>query len=172
MPVLIDGNNLLYAAREIPGLGKTDRHELCRIVGRWAARAQEEVGVVFDGTAPPLPVIERMRACGVEVTFSGGRTADDVIVAMIEAAPSAARCTVVSSDHAIKHAARYDRAMPISSQEFMRRVLQDDDGGPSRPGGAGDAPSPDVPEKPDGLSPEETDEWLKEFGEDGEAVSE
>jgi predicted RNA-binding protein with PIN domain len=162
MPVLIDGNNLLYAAREIAGLGKTDRHELCRIVGRWAARVGEEVGVVFDGPTPPPVVVQRMRACGVGVTFSGGRTADDVIVEMIEAAPSAAGYTVVSSDHAIKHAARYDRAAPVSSQAFIRKIVHDDDDAPS----GLPRPRPRASEKPEDPSPEETDEWLKEFGEE------
>jgi hypothetical protein len=140
------------------------------MLGQWAAREAVAVGVVFDGPAPPLAVQTRMRGCGVAVDFAGARTADDLIVELIEAAPSPAEYIVVSSDHAIQHAARYHRAEPIDSQDFMRRLLGGDDVAAPGPDDATQPDNSRDPEKPDTVSEAEVEEWLRRFG--GETNSE
>jgi len=158
VPVLIDGNNLLYAARDVPALRKIDRLGLCRLLGRWARAPAEEVAVVFDGPAASLTDLQQMRGCGVHVVFSGARSADDAIVDVLERTGKAGHYTVVSSDHAILHEARFHRATAIDSGAFLRDLLRVPAAGRSSP----DAPG--LPEKPERPDPSETDEWLRRLG--------
>lgn len=159
MPVLIDGNNLLFAARQFAALRMIERDQLCRFIGRWARERDTEVRVVFDGPSPPLAVVHRMRASGVDVCFSGVRTADDVIVEILESAQASGGYTVVSSDHAIQHVARYRRAVGIDAEDFARELLVAE-----APAEA--SPAVEPPEKPDSLCRDEADEWLRRFGHD------
>ncbi len=158
MPVLIDGNNLLYAARDVPVLRRIDRLGLCRLLGRWASGAGTQVTIVFDGPAAALTIAQQMRAFGVHVVFSGGRSADDTILETLDEAAAPGQYTVVSSDHAIQHDARYHRATAIDSEAFIRDLL--------RPPEQGQTPSdvPGPPEKPEQPDSAEADEWLRRLG--------
>ena len=159
MPLLVDGNNLLYAARQVAGFGGIEPHQLCRLLARWGRHQRTEVAVVFDGPSPGQVLTRQMRALGVDVRFSGTRTADDVVVEIVEGARAPGRYTVVSSDHAIQHAARYRRAAAVNAEDFIRDVLSPaDDDEP--------APASEPPEKPHDPSPDEADEWLRRFGHD------
>lgn len=158
MPVLVDGNNLLYAARDVARLRQIDRLGLCRLLGRWGSGAGTDVTIVFDGPSAPLTIVQHMRSFGAHVVFSGGRSADDVILEALDDAAAAGQYTVVSSDHAIQHDARYHRATAIDSAVFIRDVL--------RPPAA-ERPAADTsgrPEKPEQPDPGETDEWLRRLG--------
>jgi len=159
--VLVDGNNLLYAARQVAGFGGIDPHQLCRLLSRWGRHRRIEVAVVFDGPLPERAIILQMRASGVDVRFSGARTADDIIVEIIERARAPGRYTVVSSDHAIQHSARYRRAVAVNAEDFIRDMLSpaDEDEPP---------PASEPPEKPGDPSPDEADEWLRRFGHDAD----
>lgn len=159
MPILIDGNNLLFAAREVAALRAIDQEKLCRFIGRWTQAAQTDAAIVFDGPVPRLGVVQQLQSSGVAVQFSGGRSADDVIVDILDRAEAPGTYTVVSSDHAIQHAARYRRAAAVDSEAFLGEVL---DSSSDDETVAPDAP----PEKPHTLSSEETDTWLRRFGED------
>ena len=158
MPVVIDGNNLLYAAR---AAGTSSlligRSMLCDTIGRWSKRSGERVHIVFDGPAPDPDLARQIGNPHVEVTYSGpGRTADAVITYHVDANSAARRLVVVSSDRAIIRAAKRRRARPIRSEDFWSAVTRDlarpipDEGEPK--------------EKGAGLSPEATDEWLDWFG--------
>jgi len=165
VPVLIDGNNLLYAARDVASLRQIDRLGLCRLLGRWASGAGTEVTIVFDGPSTSLAIAQQMRAFGVHVVFSGSRSADDAILDALDEASAAGQYTVVSSDHAIQHDARYHRATAIDSEAFVRDLL--------RPPGA-DQSAPDAPdrdEKPEEPAPGETDAWLRRLGFDPDRPS-
>lgn len=158
MPVLIDGNNLLYAARAVEDPSRLiGRSMLCDALGSWGRRRSENVHVVFDGPAPPSPLAAQIGHPDIKVTYSGaGISADAVVADIIEAHSAARRLIVVSSDRAIARAARRRRARPVRSEDFWALVKHD----LARP-----APQRVEPEEKEaGLSPEATQQWLEEFG--------
>jgi hypothetical protein len=117
------------------------------------------VTIVFDGPRPALFAVQRMSSPDVAVRFSAGRTADDVLADILAQDPGAAQYTVVTSDHAIQHAARYHRAATIDAEQFVHDELV---------GRAPETTPPpaDEPDKPDAASTEETADWLRRFGHD------
>ncbi len=162
MPVVIDGNNLLHAARDADALSPlVGRSMLCNTIGQWAELRSERVHIVYDGPAPDAPLASQIAHPAIEVSYSGvGRTADAVIAYLIESSSAARRLVVVSSDGAIIRVAKRRRARPIRSGEFWKCVKRD----LARP-----APAPKIEpdEKQAGLSPPATQAWLAEFGLDG-----
>lgn len=156
MPVLIDGNNLLYAALDADPERPPSRTTLCLLLGRWAQKTGEIISIVFDGPAPPEPLAQQTAAKGVRVTYGGGETADDVIEQMIADDSAARRLVVVSTDGEVARAARRYGAKPIRSDEFwasVRRELARRATAPLEP-----------PEKSLGLGGDETERWLREMG--------
>ena len=158
MPVVIDGNNLLFAAR---AAGTSSlligRSMLCHGVARWAKRCGERVHIVFDGPAPDAALASQIANPAIEVSYSGaGRTADAVVTYLIETDSAARRVLVVSSDRAIMRAAKRRRARPIRSEEFWSALVRE----LARP--VPDRAEPK--EKEAGLSPEATAQWLEVFG--------
>ena len=157
MPVLIDGNNLLFAAQDV---GDPDhvigRSGLCDVLGEWARRAGESVQVVFDGPAPSAALAQQIGHAHVEVRYSGGGvSADDVIIDILQSDSAARRLLVVSTDREIRRAATRRRARDIRSDRFWQVVqsdLQRRQPPPSEP-----------PEKRAGLDPQQSDEWLRRF---------
>jgi hypothetical protein len=152
--VLIDGNNLLFA---LSGAGcDLERQGLARLLSRVLAR-QERVHVVFDGPPPSGPLADPVVAEGVRVTFSGKGPADGIIIKLIAADSAPRQLTVVSTDHEIRRAAHRRRCKIALSEEFARLLLHAQR--------AGEKPKPGEEEKkPDGLSPEQVQKWLDEFG--------
>jgi hypothetical protein len=158
LPVVIDGNNLLFAAREIEAAGPpVTRAMLCKRVGLWAERHKIHVRIVFDGAKPPAPTARLISHRAVQVSFSGiARTADEVIIKYLSDYSAARRLRVVSSDHAIARAARRRRAKSIESDKFWRRIRRElvvrfmEEQEPI--------------EKKEGLRPDARAVWLREFG--------
>ncbi len=159
MPVVIDGNNLLHAAR------KRDSTQLligpsmlCDKVGSWARRCGERVRVVFDGPVPSAARAAQIGHPAIEVLFSGsGVSADAVVIGIVEHDSAARRLLVVSSDRAIQRAAKRRRARTIAADAFwvaLLRVLERPEGKQRR----------EPEEKEAGLGPAATAEWLAEFG--------
>lgn len=161
MPVVIDGNNLLHAAREADALSPLiGRSILCGTIGRWAQYRRECVHIVFDGPAPNAALAKQIGDPAIKVTYSGvGRTADAVLTYLIESDSAARRLVVVSSDRAIIRVAKRRRARPVRSKEFWIALKRD----LAQP--APDRTEPE--EKEAGLSPDATETWLAEFGLDG-----
>jgi predicted RNA-binding protein with PIN domain len=101
--VLVDGYNVTKHERGFPDRALEDQRtlllDLCRRVARrWGA----EITVVFDG-ASVAPVPTRLPLGSVGVVFTdAGRTADDEIVARVNAAPPARPVVVVSSDNELR----------------------------------------------------------------------
>lgn len=157
MPVLIDGNNLLFAARELENPDQPPgRARLCAVLGRWAERRAERVHVVFDGPPPSGGLAEQIGHSALIVSYSGRRTADAVLMQLLETDSAARRLTVVSSDRAVAKAAKRRRAKPVRSQVFWAAVQRD----LARP----EREPLEPPEKTEGLPPGDEDEWLRELG--------
>ncbi len=98
MPVVIDGNNLLHAARRVQTSSLLiGRSMLCDAIGRWAQRRKERVHIVFDGPAPPPDLAKQIGHPAIEVTYSGaGVSADQALIHLLESDSAARRLTVVS----------------------------------------------------------------------------
>jgi predicted RNA-binding protein with PIN domain len=101
--VLVDGYNVSKHERGFPDRALEDQRtlllDLCRrLARRWGA----ELTVVFDGASvAPLPT--RLPLGPVSVVFTdAGRTADDEIVARVNAAPPGHPVVVVSSDNELR----------------------------------------------------------------------
>ncbi|MCH7700918.1 MAG: NYN domain-containing protein [Planctomycetes bacterium] len=158
MLILIDGNNLLHAAHGELEEYDLGRVRLCDRLGRWAAPTAHQVFVVFDGPDPPTGIQQQMRAAGLEVRFSGPRSADELIEETIEQSQSPGRLWVVTSDRAIQSVARHRRCRCTSSADFLIHLTTPDP-----------KPEPKTPPAPtpgDERSRENADHWLRTFGYD------
>jgi hypothetical protein len=149
---LVDGNNLMHA---LAGVGiDADRAELTKLLARVASQARK-VHVVYDGPAPPAGGISP--GTGLKVSYSGKRSADELIEQLIAADTAPRRLSVVSTDHRIRRAAHRRRCRIVTSEEFAVAL--------SRAGEAKATRRRDEPfEKQAGLPPRSTQEWLREFG--------
>ena len=157
MPVLIDGNNLLFAALENDPERPPSRSTLCRLLGQWARRTGEKVAIVFDGPAPPPALARQTGNPDVAVSYSGGGvSADDVLTRAINAHSAPRLVLVVSSDREVARVARRRKAKTVRSDTFWTTVLRD----LTRP----QRQSLEPPEKRHGLESDATEGWLREFG--------
>ena len=160
MAVLIDGNNLLCAARDTNPERPPSRSTLCLRLGQWARRTGEKVAIIFDGPAPSQQRARQISDPSIAVNYSGsGVSADDVIIKMIGADSAARLLLVVSSDREIKRAARRRKAKTMRSDAFWARLHRDL---------ARSKPQPlEPPEKRRGLRTGDTERWLRELGLNG-----
>lgn len=152
--VLVDGNNLTYALRDVGPEG-AGRSMLCRLLGEFAARTGLAVAVVFDGAAPAGNLARQIADARIAVHYSGHRSADEVLAELIAAHSAPRSLTVISTDHDVQRHARHRRCHVVASAAFAARLV---------------APAPpkcepvEPPEKRAGLDEGETQQWLKEFG--------
>ncbi|MEM6855830.1 MAG: NYN domain-containing protein [Planctomycetota bacterium] len=121
MPLILDCYNVLHVTMPpmLAGLGEAG---LCHALGRttWAARG--DIMVVADGRPKPLGVAESPVAA-VDLVYSGShRSADDLIIDLINAHSAPRRLTVVSSDRVIRAAARRRKARDLSSEDFIDQL--------------------------------------------------
>ena len=141
-------------------LAGLEEARLCRLLaaGPWAG---QRMIVVCDGAAHPLRFTESPTDA-VELMFSGAhRTADDVIIELIKRDSAPRRLTVVSTDHAIRRAARRRRARILTSEQFVGCLMKMRAAERRAPDtGAAHAPKP--PAGP--LSEGEVRQWLEAFG--------
>ena len=151
MPYLIDGNNLLFAFAE------ADRSELCRLIAHTARRGTK-VCIVFDGPPPEGQPQRQITTDGLEIIYTPGRAADDIILQRIEEDSAPRRLTVVSSDRQIRRAAKARRCRSVKSDDFARQLRRREDSARQK------TKQQEPPEKRQGLSPEQTRKWLDEFG--------
>ena len=157
MQVIIDGNNLLFAAHAADPERPVSRLTLCQILGRWGALRKSAVVVVFDGDEPSGGLATQMASTPVQVQFSGREAkADDVIAELIHMHSAPRRLWVVSSDKEVARAARRRAAEALRSDQYWDRVQHD----LSKPKSTPNEPAG----KREGLSPAETDAWLRDLG--------
>ncbi len=145
MPLVLDGNNLMH---RLPADSRDRRSVRSRAL-ELVRRQRATVTVVFDGPPPPgFPVRESLGR--VTVLYSGSRSADDLIVALIPPRPRAADWIVVTDDREL--------ARRVRERGAGTRPLRSWLGSPRpRPGRAA-RPRPE-PE----LSPREVAEWEAYF---------
>ena len=158
MPLLIDAYNVLHANKP-PPLAGLELVGLCRLLGREPWRRQH-ARVVCDGAPGPLGLTDSPQEA-VTLLYAGhSRSADDLIIDLIDADTAPRRLTVVSSDHEIRRAARRRRARAWTSEHFLHHLAA------SLAGQAYRGPDKPMPEQ---LDPNQTDKWLRAFGLDDES---
>lgn len=153
MPVFIDAYNLLHAPMPAV-LAGLDEVSLCQTLSRSELAGQRLV-VVCDGSVKPggpdvSPTPE------VELIYSGPkRSADSVLIELIEKDSAPRRLVVVSDDREIQKAARRRRAKVMTCSALIavlaRRTPSEAPGRPTRQ-----------------LTRDEVDGWLDEFDLDGD----
>jgi predicted RNA-binding protein with PIN domain len=120
--LVVDGNNVMGSRpdgwwRDRAGAAR----RLVEQIGEWAAGAERDVLVFFDG-APPDGMVEPPR---VQVRFArrGGRdAADDDIAAFVAADPEPERLRVVTSDAALARRVRAHGAEAIGARELLDQL--------------------------------------------------
>jgi uncharacterized protein YaiI (UPF0178 family) len=119
MPILLDGNNLLFA---LPG-SERSRADVRRCVLDTTRHESLSVTVVFDGP-PPAGAPAQENLGRVTVVYSAPRTADDIIVESIPSGPAAKQWTVITDDRGLAARVR-DRGGKVRAlAEWRRRPRQ------------------------------------------------
>ena len=157
---LIDGYNLLYKDGVLKNLAERSLEEAReQLLASLAAyrTAQIEIVVVFDGRGASAPGSVSRR--GVQVRFGPfPKTADQMILELIDREPRRTSLTVVTSDRKdIGRVARAEGVRWISSESFLSRVKRRGKD-TRRPSG----------EKPGHTSEKEMEYWLKRIASDPE----
>jgi len=158
MRYLIDGYNLLHAMGLLSGRVGPHGLEKARLalLGRLCGDHGTEVAgvtVVFDASrAPPGAVPEELYQ-GLHIRYALDSEADDVIESLIRRDAAPRKLTVVSDDHRIQQAARRRRCPVLGCLDYldqMERLRKRK------------ASAPETPAKPEGVSGDETQHWLRE----------
>lgn len=166
MHYVIDGYNLLHAlglAHKRMGPTQLEKARL-RLLGQLRGALGDEAAratVVFDAARAPPGAEREQEYQGIQVLFAvGAGQADDRIEELIRRHSAPRQLTVVSDDHRLQQAARRRHCPVVKCADFMdvlERLRRH-------------RAAPETPAKPEAVSPQETERWLREFGEpaDGE----
>ena len=138
--LVVDGTNLLHAMRRSAGAAPP-----AALIGRLRAVVPGDIAIelVFDGPAEPGLRGERI-AAGTQVRYGGARSADAVILALIDDArradgpASTAGLLVVTDDRDLRHGARVRGARTAGSAWLLGRLAS----GRLAPGSIGNARPP------------------------------
>jgi hypothetical protein len=122
--LLVDGTNLLHALSRMPGAAPQ-----AALIGRLRGviPATTMIELVFDGPAERGLRNERI-AAGVLVRYSGGRTADAVMLTLIDdvrlldGAEGTATLLVVTDDRDLRHGSRLRGARTAGSAWLLGRL--------------------------------------------------
>ena len=154
MEYLVDGYNLLHAwDRALPEKDDLEsaRRRLLDALADFGARTGSRVVTVFDGT--DLPYSDRASHREVKVRFSRSpKDADRLIADLLAKTDHARETAVVSSDNAVRAAARAAGAKSVSSAEFSALLRRKEASPVARPSGA------------TALSDSEVQNWARTFG--------
>jgi hypothetical protein len=161
MLYLIDGYNLLFAmgvllpGRTGPHVLEKARVRLLDLLHKAYGDRSPGVTVVFDAKHAPAGAPEALEHQGIQVVFAVHEAeADDLIEQLIRRASAPQQLTVISNDHRVQQAARRRHCVVQGCGDFLDWL-----GGARRP-----RPAPPCEEaKPERLSAEDTQRWLREF---------
>jgi predicted RNA-binding protein with PIN domain len=158
MPYIIDGHNLIP---RIPGLSLQDiddELQLVEMLQEFCRLSRKRVEVYFDNAPPGQLKVQKF---GTVTAFfiRSGQSADHAIKQKLHRLGKEARnWSVVSSDHEVQSAARVARAKVVSAQSFAQHLLQTIE----------EQNSTNAAAQEPTMSPDELEDWLKLFGENGE----
>lgn len=162
MLYLIDGYNLLHVMGVLPGrvgpagLQKTRLALLGRLRGAFGEDTGQ-ITVVFDAAKPAPGAVEIQDYHGIQVRFAiHQEQADDLIELLIRQDSNPRQLTVVSDDHRVQKAARRRHCPVLGCGEFLDWLDRRRKKKTRR--------TTDASAKPEGVSREETQHWLREFG--------
>lgn len=124
MPLIIDTMNVLHVTGVLPpDLAGLDVGDLPVLI-RMSRYRSQQVTLVCDGTG--IPGVKAGRLGLITIRFAGrGRTADDVIIALVVKSSIPRRLLIVSSDNEVLRAARRRRCQVITSEMFLRNLAAD-----------------------------------------------
>lgn len=150
--LLVDGNNLMFALADVAV--EADRRRLSRMLGDFARREGAEVTVVYDGPRRRPSPADNGDDPRLTVYYSEGRTADEILAELIASHSAPRRLTIVSGDRAVQRQARRRRCQVVEALAFARQLkVRPRRATPQEPGA-----------KQEGLGDGEADQWLREFG--------
>ena len=115
--LLVDGYNVAKTAWPDLGL-EEQRSRLVRALDGLVARTNASAEVVFDGPEEAV-ITGRQGTPSVNVRYSGGELADDVVVGLVDAFPPERPVVVVSNDQEVRDAARAVAANVIGSDTLI-----------------------------------------------------
>jgi predicted RNA-binding protein with PIN domain len=119
--LLVDGYNISQAAWYQDPIAR-QRSKLVDALAELHARTGVEVEVVFDG-ADVDRVVDRSARPAVHVRFSApGVEADDVVLGLVDAAPSRRPVIVASSDHRVRDGARRRGANVVGARQLLNAL--------------------------------------------------
>lgn len=120
MHIIIDGYNVLKQALGNKQISEGQRRAFINALGKYGAKKNHSIVVVFDGGPDAWPSQERDH--GILVVYSGIKeSADDIIKKSISQRP---HVLLVTSDNGLKSAAQHGTAV-IDSLEFYILVKQE-----------------------------------------------
>jgi len=149
MVLLVDGNNILHVEGVLPSeVAGGGAVELAGLIARSRYRHDDAV-IVLDGPGDAaLDLPGRVR-----IVHSGrNRTADEVIVDLVQRSSTPRSIVVASSDREILRRARRRRCRVLAAEEFLDQVGRDAVADRRRA-----APRPTLPSG-------STERWIREFG--------
>ncbi len=145
MPILIDGNNLMFSLED------RSREAVRRLILDLTRRERISVILVFDGP-PPDPSRPREALGSVEIRYSGGSSADDTIIRILRNSAHPKDWTLVSDDGELRGRARRLGASILSCSAWKSRGRRNPRKGRRKP-----------PRREASLSPGEIEEWISYF---------
>lgn len=155
MTLLIDTYNVLHVMGVLPPeLAGLNVHGLAGLI-RTSRYGRRKSRLVCDGTAVELDKKPDDLPRTITTHFAGPtREADDVIREMIEQSSSPKRLLVVSSDRAVRTAARKRRCRVLDAPTFLRHIAED----------AAKALQRDRSSRPFGpLTTKQVEQWIRHF---------
>lgn len=162
--VIIDGNNLLFAMHEHGPTRPVGRVALVRMIERWAIKEQVTTILVFDGHLPSSGMAKQITSKSIEVRFSDSRTADEVIIDLIEASRNPSRLRIVTSDKAIRHEAERRKCRYVDNVTFIQSIFDSRlDNPPIKP------KVDEYSDKPTNASADEIQQWIDLFSTDDDS---
>lgn len=150
MALIIDAYNVLHCTHVLPSsYAMMNVERLCDLLGD-SAWAGSRIVVVCDGAPPPMASPSHDE---VDLVYAGGgKDADSWIERFIEKTTAPRDLVVVSNDNRILRAARRRRCRTMDSESFLRQLIR--------------KPASPPAGKPHAAGPEETRQWMEEFGYD------
>jgi predicted RNA-binding protein with PIN domain len=152
---LVDGHNLIGQMPNLRLSDPNDEEKLLEYLRRYRARTGHQLTVVFDAGQSYQPAETKKRG-GITIQYAPhGRTADQLIIRRLRRVKNPQGTMVVSSDRAIRQAARQVGVRVVTAQEFGQQLLALT---------SGSNPTEDEDNQADiRLSADEIEEWLSIF---------